>query len=163
MGNLICQALRQYYDVVRPTDPNSMPESPTTCAQIERFQRIVITARKTFGAKISLLSLVDEKRQYFKCEAGLGMYVHTPMIALTTRNVETDREITFCGHTILSNEPMVVLNAEKDWRLAENPLVTGWPYVRFYAGAPVLSLSRRVGSPQDNYFGGICDRHSLYH
>ena len=54
------------------------------------------------------------------------------------RNVETDREITFCGHTILSNEPMVVLNAEKDWRLAENPLVTGWPYVRFYAGAPVF-------------------------
>lgn len=53
------------------------------------------------------------------------------------RNVETDREITFCGHTILSNEPMVVLNAEKDWRLAQNPLVTGWPYVRFYAGAPV--------------------------
>ena len=59
------------------------------------------------------------------------------MMSLTIRNVETDREITVCGHTILSNEPMVVLNAEKDWRLAENPLVTGWPYVRFYAGAPV--------------------------
>lgn len=57
------------------------------------------------------------------------------------RNVETEREITFCGHTILSNEPMVVLNAEKDWRLAENPLVTGFPYVRFYAGAPVLSFT----------------------
>ena len=53
------------------------------------------------------------------------------------RHVETDREITFCGHTILSNEPMVVLNAEKDWRLAENPLVRGYPYIRFYAGAPV--------------------------
>jgi GAF domain-containing protein len=59
------------------------------------------------------------------------------MMSLTQRNVETEREITFCGHTILSNEPMVVLNAEKDWRLAANPLVTGWPYVRFYAGAPV--------------------------
>jgi hypothetical protein len=59
------------------------------------------------------------------------------MIIINHRNIETDREITFCGHTILSNEPMVVLNAEKDWRLAENPLVTGWPYVRFYAGAPV--------------------------
>jgi hypothetical protein len=35
---------------------------------------------------------------------------------------------------------MVVLNADKDWRLAENPLVTGWPYVRFYAGAPVFPL-----------------------
>lgn len=115
-----------------------MPESPTTRAQIDRFQRIVVTARKTFGTKISLLSLVDEKRQFFKCEAGLGMYIPPCiMMSLTIRNVETDREITFCGHTILSNEPMVVLNAEKDWRLAENPLVTGWPYVRFYAGAPV--------------------------
>jgi GAF domain-containing protein len=59
-----------------------------------------------------------------------------------SRNPDTDREITFCGHTILSNEPMVVLNAEKDWRLASNPLVTGWPYIRFYAGAPVSVLSR---------------------
>src|SRR5277367_5834038 len=135
---LICQALQQYYDVVRDSEPNSLPESPTTRSEIDRFQRIVVTARKTFGAKISLLSLVDEKRQFFKCEAGLGMYLPITMVSLTIRNVETDREITFCGHTILSNEPMVVLNAEKDWRLAENPLVTGWPYVRFYAGAPVL-------------------------
>ena len=52
-----------------------MPESPTTRSEIDRFQRIVVTARKTFGAKISLLSLVDEKRQFFKCEAGLGMYI----------------------------------------------------------------------------------------
>jgi len=57
------------------------------------------------------------------------------------RSPETNREITFCGHTILSNEPMVVLNAEKDWRLASNPLVTGWPYIRFYAGAPVCHIS----------------------
>jgi hypothetical protein len=39
---------------------------------------------------------------------------------------------------------MVVLNAEKDWRLAENPLVTGWPYVRFYAGAPVFISMRFI-------------------
>jgi GAF domain-containing protein len=142
---LISQALRQYYDVVRPSEPSSLPESPTTRTEIDRFQRIVVTARKTFGTKISLLSLVDEKRQFFKCEAGLGMYVPPSiMMSLTFRNVETDREITFCGHTILSNEPMVVLNAEKDWRLAGNPLVTGWPYVRFYAGAPVRPLCTRV-------------------
>jgi GAF domain-containing protein len=141
----MCQALREYYDVVRPSDPSSLPDSPTTRTEIDRFQRIVVTARKTFGTKISLLSLVDEKRQFFKCEAGLGMYFPpSMMMSLTFRNVETDREITFCGHTILSNEPMVVLNAEKDWRLAENPLVTGWPYVRFYAGAPVLPLCTRV-------------------
>jgi GAF domain-containing protein len=97
--------------------------------QIDRFQRLVITARQVFETKIVLMSLVDEKRQFFKCEVGLGV------------NAETEREITFCGHTILSNEPMVVLNAAKDWRLAENPLVKGWPYIRFYAGAPVPTTS----------------------
>ena len=110
---------------MRPSDAAAGDTSPTTRAQIDRFQRLIITTRQTFQTKIALLSLVDEKRQFFKCEVGLGM------------NVETDREITFCGHTILSNEPMVVLNAEKDWRLAENPLVKGWPHIRFYAGAPV--------------------------
>ena len=135
------KALRQYYDVVRPTEPGASPPSPTTRAQIDRFQRLVVTARKTFETKIVLLSLVDEKRQFFKCEAGLGMYSPTHDDDIDDRNVESDREITFCGHTILSNEPMVVLNAEKDWRLAENPLVTGWPYVRFYAGAPVSRSS----------------------
>ena len=60
--------------------------------------------------------------------------------SVDSRNAETDREITFCGHTILSNEPMVVLNAETDWRLSQNPLVTGFPYVRFYAGSPVRPL-----------------------
>src|ERR1700733_6254508 len=102
---LICQALRQYYDVVRPSDPSSLPESPTTRNEIDRFQRIVVTARKTFGTKISLLSLVDEKRKFLKCEAGFGMCAPPSMMSLTFRNVETDREITFCGHTILSNEP----------------------------------------------------------
>ena len=77
------------------------------------------------------------------------------------RNVETDREITFCGHTILNNEPMVVLDAQKDWRLATNPLVTGQPYVRFYAGAPVLAL---LGCANlDNYVCWICDWHCLYY
>lgn len=135
--------MRQYYDVLRPSEPSTSPTSPTTRAQVDRFQRLVVTARQTFQTKIVLLSLVDEKRQFFKCEVGLGMYP------------ETDREITFCGHTILSNEPMVVLNAEKDWRLAANPLVTGWPNIRFYAGAP-------VPAPQDytdvdNYTRGTCD------
>jgi GAF domain-containing protein len=115
---------------LRPSETPASPTSPTTRAQIDRFQRLVVTARQTFQTKIVLLSLVDEKRQFFKCEVGLGM------------SPETDREITFCGHTILSNEPMVVLNAEKDWRLAANPLVTGWPYIRFYAGAPVYPLLR---------------------
>ena len=81
---LIFQALRQYYDVVRPSDPSSLPDSPTTRTEIDRFQRIVVTARKTFGTKISLLSLVDEKRQFFKCEAGLGMYVPTSMMSLSS-------------------------------------------------------------------------------
>ena len=132
--------MHKYYDVVRP-DTVSLPTSPTTRAQIDRFQRLIVTARQTFQTKVALLSLVDEKRQFFKCEVGLGMYILSKKNDVTNfRNPDTDREITFCGHTILSNEPMVVLNAEKDWRLSSNPLVTGWPYIRFYAGAPVFSI-----------------------
>jgi hypothetical protein len=68
------QALKEYYDIVRPSDSPTTPTSPTTRAQIDRFQRLVISVRQTFGTKIVLMSLVDEKRQFFKCETGLGMY-----------------------------------------------------------------------------------------
>ena len=143
------EALKQYYDVLRPNERPSTPISPTTRVQIDRFQRLVISARDCFKTKIVLLSLVDEKRQFFKCEVGLG---RQPPFYLEAdyRLVETDREITFCGHTILSNEPMVVLDAEKDWRLAENPLVVNPPHIRFYAGAPVSSY-RTMRSYVDYY------------
>ncbi|KAG5519962.1 hypothetical protein PMAC_000239 [Pneumocystis sp. 'macacae'] len=70
---------------------------------IERLQRLVVAALDFFSTSIALISLIDENRCYFKCEVGLNMS-------------DIDRDITFCTHTLLSSEPVVILDASKDWR-----------------------------------------------
>lgn len=100
----------------------------------ERFDRVVAFAAQEFGCPIALVSLIDERRQWFKARVGLDV-------------CETSREISFCGHAILGDETFIVPDTTQDPRFADNPLVTGAPFIRFYAGAPLrLASGHRVGT-----------------
>lgn len=90
----------------------------------QRFDRIIQFAVDEFEVPIALLSLVDEERQWFKARVGVDV-------------CETGRDVSFCAHAIHAPETMVVPDALLDPRFADNPLVTGAPFVRFYAGAPL--------------------------
>ncbi len=90
----------------------------------QRFNRITRTAARIFNVPIALVSLVDAERQWFKSRYGL----HAS---------ETPRSVSFCGHAILNDYALVVEDALLDARFADNPLVTGLPRVRFYAGQPL--------------------------
>ena len=84
-----------------------------------------------FDAPISAVSLVAEDRQWFKSRQGLAAQ-------------ETPRDISFCTHAIRRNDIMVVEDALLDDRFRDSPLVSGDPFIRFYAGAPIRSPSGHV-------------------
>lgn len=90
------------------------------------FDRITGLAKSIFDVPIVLISFLDKNRQFFK--ACIGIDVN-----------ETEREVAFCTYTILGDEPMIVPDAQADTRFKNNPLVTGKPYIRFYAGCPLTT------------------------
>lgn len=99
------------------------------------FDAITRLASEVCGTPIALISLVDEDRQWFKANVGLPGVQQTP------------REHAFCAHTILGDSLMEVKNASQDPRFAANPLVTGAPDIRFYAGAPIkLPMGENIGT-----------------
>lgn len=89
----------------------------------ERFDRISAFAAREFSVPIALVSLVDHDRQWFKSSFGLDDVQETP------------RDISFCGHAVAMAKTLIVPDALADPRFADNPMVVGQPYVRFYAGA----------------------------
>ena len=111
----------------------------------QRFDRVIEFARTEFEMPTVLLSLVDSERQWFKSRIGLDVR-------------ETSRDVSFCSHAILQPDVLVIEDALLDPRFADNPLVTGPPHTRFYAGAPLeLSPGLRVGTlclmaPQRRHF-----------
>jgi phosphoserine phosphatase RsbU/P len=104
------------------------------CDPEERFDRLSSLTSALFQVPIAYLSLVDANRQwYLSC---FGMPAG-----------ETDRSVSFCGYAILGDQALVIPDAKEDARFQDNPLVTGAPNIRFYAGQPLRSPDgRKVGT-----------------
>lgn len=90
------------------------------------FDDLVAFCASYFGVPMSLISLVDDSRQWFKARVGLSVQ-------------QTPREIAFCSHAIQGQTIFEVPDALSDERFKHNPLVTTDPHIRFYAGAPLLT------------------------
>jgi PAS domain S-box-containing protein len=101
----------------------------------KEFDAIVKAASLVCGVPISLISLVDESRQWFKANVGLEGVSETP------------RNLAFCAHAILGKDILEVENATQDIRFSDNPLVLDNPNIRFYTGVPLkLSTGENVGT-----------------
>jgi GAF domain-containing protein len=100
----------------------------------QRFDRIVEFTAREFDVPIALISLLDRERQWFKARIGFDV-------------CETARGISFCGHAIGSADTLLIPDARMDERFIDNPLVTGEPFIRFYAGAPLrLRSGHAIGT-----------------
>lgn len=98
-----------------------------------RFDDLSLMAAEIFQVPMAFVSLIDRDRQWLKAKVGVSL-------------CESAREISFCSHAILQDGPLVIEDAKYDLRFADNPLVTGEPYLRFYAGCPLKVSGQKVGT-----------------
>jgi GAF domain-containing protein len=92
----------------------------------EVFDDLTELAARICEAPIAMITLVDEKRQWFKSKVGVTIN-------------ETSRDISFCAHAITQPDLFIVPDATRDPRFAKSPLVVSQPHIRFYAGAPLIT------------------------
>ena len=91
----------------------------------EAFDDVARLAADLCGTEIALITLVDSDYQWFKARVGV-------------EQVGVPRDLSFCGHCIAGRHPLIVEDTLRDPRFADNPLVTGDPHLRFYAGVPLV-------------------------
>jgi hypothetical protein len=108
------QVLREYQIVGTPPEPE--------------FDEITHSAQQICNVPIALITLIDEDCQWFKSKVGVDI-------------TKSSRDTAFCAYTILQSEVLIVPDMLADERFAHHPLVTSEPYIRFYAGAPLLTPS----------------------
>lgn len=100
----------------------------------QKYDDILQLVTQICGTSMANISFVDRDRQWFKAVVGL-------------EDRETARDVAFCAHTILDDEPLIVPDATQDKRFHDNPLVTDNPGIRFYAGTPLITPDGyRIGS-----------------
>ena len=152
VGLVICPTLDMNFEP-KPLWPARKSADPAFCGDADRLtvmasyglddltgddelQRTVDFAARLCDAPIALISLVEDERQRFLARTGIDVD-------------ETPRPTSFCAHAMLEMAPMEVPDATLDPRFTDNPLVTGEPNIRFYAGAPLVSVE---GAP----LGSLC-------
>jgi GAF domain-containing protein len=98
----------------------------------ERFDQITVEAAQKLNVPISTIAIVDEGREWYKACYGLD-------------KKEGDRNISFCGHTLVGTEDVLVVeDTLKDERFADNPYVISEPYIRFYAGVRLFDKKSKL-------------------